>query len=61
MGKTLKPVPSFANEAEERQFWENHDSTNYVDWSIAKRVRLPNLKHTDQAFTPDVPLQDTSG
>jgi hypothetical protein len=61
MGKTLKPVPSFANEAEERQFWENHDSTDYGDWSKPKRVRLPNLKPTDQANTPHLPPENTSG
>lgn len=61
MSRKLKPVPSFANETEERQFWENHDSTDYMDWGNAKRVRLPSLKPSDQAFTPGVPLQDTSG
>src|SRR5690606_20238227 len=32
MPKKLKPVPSFRSEAEERKFWETHDSTDYVDW-----------------------------
>lgn len=40
----LKPIPKFTNEAEERQFWETHDSADYVDWSKSERVRLPNLK-----------------
>lgn len=44
MSKKLKPIPDFRNEAEERAFWETHDSTDYVDWSKAQRVRLPNLK-----------------
>jgi hypothetical protein len=62
MSEKLKPVPSFANEAEERQFWENHDSTDYVDWSIAaKPVRLPSLKPTDRAFTPRLSLGNTGG
>ncbi len=42
MSKTLRPVPAFATEAEERQFWETHDSTDYVDWGKAERVRMPN-------------------
>ena len=37
------PVPAFKTEAEERKFWETHDSTDYIDWSKAERVR-PNLK-----------------
>ncbi|PPQ34376.1 CopG family antitoxin [Rhodopila globiformis] len=43
MARKLKPIPVFASEAEERRFWETHDSTDYVDWSRAQRVRLPNL------------------
>jgi hypothetical protein len=43
MSRTRKPVPTFRNEAEERRFWETHDSTDYVDWSKAERVHFPNL------------------
>jgi len=42
--KKLKPVPILKTEAKERRFWETHDSTDYIDWSKAERVRLPNLK-----------------
>ena len=28
----------------ERDFWIREDSTEYVDWSRARRVILPNLK-----------------
>ena len=40
----LKPVPTFRSEAQERAFWETHDTTRYIDWSKAKRMRFPNLK-----------------
>lgn len=40
----LKPIPTFKSEAEERKFWETHDSTEYLDWSKAQRVNFPNLK-----------------
>ncbi|MBV9756044.1 MAG: hypothetical protein JO047_03245 [Alphaproteobacteria bacterium] len=33
MRKGLKPIPRFKDEAEERRFWETHDSAEYVDWS----------------------------
>jgi hypothetical protein len=36
--------PKFKTEAEERKFWETHDSTDYIDWSKAERARFPNLK-----------------
>ena len=36
--KKFKEIPVFKNEAEEAEFWGKHDSTDYVDWSKAKRV-----------------------
>ena len=36
MKKNLKAIPKFKTEAEERRFWEEHDSTQYVDWSGAE-------------------------
>lgn len=52
----LKPIPSFKNEAEERKFWETHDSTDYVDWSKAKRARFPNLKPSTTAISLRLPV-----
>lgn len=49
----LRPIPRFENEAQEREFWETHDSTDYVDWSKAERVRFPNLKPSSKASDPD--------
>jgi predicted DNA binding CopG/RHH family protein len=54
--KKLKPIPAFKTEAEERKFWETHDSTDYVDWSKAERVRLPNLKPSTTAISIRLPL-----
>ena len=28
----LKKIPYFKSEKEEREFWQTHDSTEYVDW-----------------------------
>jgi predicted DNA binding CopG/RHH family protein len=39
-----KKVPKFKSEDKEREFWAKEDSTQYIDWSRAKRVILPNLK-----------------
>jgi predicted DNA binding CopG/RHH family protein len=55
MKKKLKQIPRFRNEADERRFWENRDSTAYVDWSQAKPVRLPNLKPSTQAISLRLP------
>ena len=31
MKKQIKAIPEFANEQEERLFWEQNDSSDYVD------------------------------
>ncbi|MEO5658895.1 MAG: BrnA antitoxin family protein [Polaromonas sp.] len=48
-------MPKFADEAQERAFWETHDSTEYVDWSKAKKVTLPNLKPTTKTISLRLP------
>ena len=42
--KKLRKIPKFKTEDSERKFWAKHDSTDYIDWSKAKRVIFPNLK-----------------
>jgi predicted DNA binding CopG/RHH family protein len=48
-------VPPFASEAEERAFWETHDSTEYLDWSKAQKVTLPNLRPTTKTISLRLP------
>lgn len=56
MARKLKPIPPFANEAEERAFWESKDSADYVDWSKAERVRMPNLKPSSTSISLRLPV-----
>jgi len=49
-------VPKLRTEAQERRFWEAHDSTELVDWSKAERVRFPNLKPSTQSISLRLPL-----
>jgi predicted DNA binding CopG/RHH family protein len=56
VSKKLKPTPVFKDEAQERRFWETHVSTNFLDWSKAKRVRLPHLKPSTTAISLRLPL-----
>jgi predicted DNA binding CopG/RHH family protein len=56
MTRKLKPLPAFANEADERRFWETHDSAEYVDWSKAEKVRFPNLKPSSTAISLRLPI-----
>jgi hypothetical protein len=47
---TLKPLPRFVSEDEERKFWDTHDSAGYIDWSKAERgILFPNLKCSSTA------------
>jgi predicted DNA binding CopG/RHH family protein len=53
--RSLKQIPKFASEAGERRFWETHDSADYVDWSKAAFVSLPNLKPSTETISLRLP------
>ncbi len=55
MNKKLKTVPKFRTEAEERAFWESHDTADYFDLSKAQRARFPNLKLSTTAISLRLP------
>jgi len=51
MSKNSKSVPKFYSEAEEREFWEVNDSSDFVDWKRAEPVLLPNLKPSTRTIS----------
>jgi predicted DNA binding CopG/RHH family protein len=51
----LKKIPEFKNEQEERVFWEENDSKEYIDWSSAKTVRFSNLKKSTKSISLRLP------
>ncbi len=51
----LKKIPDFTSEAEERVFWESHDSEAYVDWHKAQLVRFSNLKKSTKSISLRLP------
>ncbi len=53
--KQLRTIPHFKTEAEEREFWQTHDSTEYVDYSSMENWRFPNLKLTSKPITIRLP------
>ncbi len=53
--RALKPVPEFPSEAEERTFWETHDTAEYVDWSKARLGVFPNLKPSTETISLRLP------
>ena len=50
-----KALPTFTSEAEERRFWETHDTTAYVDWSTARPTRFHNLKPSTETISLRLP------
>jgi predicted DNA binding CopG/RHH family protein len=50
-----EPIPKFKTEAQERAYWETHESTVHVDWTKAQKVKLPNLKPTTKTISLRLP------
>ncbi len=50
-----KKIPKFKNEAEERLFWQKHDSADYLDWSDAEETILPKLKPSTRSISLRLP------
>ncbi len=50
-----KQIPTFKHEDEEREFWASHDSTEFIDWSKAKRAVFPNLKPSTKSISLRLP------
>jgi predicted DNA binding CopG/RHH family protein len=53
--KRLKAIPEFRSEAEERKFWETHDTAEYVDWKRARATAFPNLKLSTETISLRLP------
>jgi predicted DNA binding CopG/RHH family protein len=50
-----KKIPKFQNEDQERDFWASRDSTEYIDWKKANRVKFPNLKPSTKTISLRLP------
>jgi len=53
--KSLKPIPRFASEDEEREFWATHDSAEHLDWNRAQRATFSRLKPSTQTISLRLP------
>ena len=56
MPKELKEIPTFKNEEEEREFWANQDSMEYVDWDKAEPIVFSQLKPTTRSISLRLPM-----
>src|ERR1700730_5714773 len=48
-------IPTFSSEAEERAFWERHDTSPFVDWDKARVAVFPNLKPSTETISLRLP------
>ena len=53
--KKLKPIPAFKSDKEAGEFWMTHDTTDYIDWSKARRVNFPNLRPSTATISLRLP------
>jgi predicted DNA binding CopG/RHH family protein len=56
MAGIKKQVPEFHSEEEERNFWAEHDSTDFIDWQAAQDRRFPNLKPSLRTISLRLPV-----
>ena len=56
MNGVKKTIPEFKSESEEADFWSAADSTEYFDWSGAKRTKFVKLKPTLRTISVRLPV-----
>jgi len=55
MMKKLKNIPNFDSEVEEKEFWQNSDSTEYLDWEKSTLASFSNLKPSTKTISLRLP------
>jgi predicted DNA binding CopG/RHH family protein len=53
--KDFKKIPEFKSVEQEAEFWDTHDSAEFIDWSKAERAVFPNLKPTTESISIRLP------
>ncbi|MCA1759293.1 MAG: BrnA antitoxin family protein [Bacteroidales bacterium] len=53
--KENRKIPEFKNEDEEREFWAENDSSEYLDWEKSERMVFPNLKPSSKTISLRLP------
>ena len=57
----MKQKKKFKTEDAEREFWSNHDSTDFIDWTKVKKVVLSNLKPSVKTISLRLPQSMLDG
>jgi predicted DNA binding CopG/RHH family protein len=56
MPSSKNKIPEFRSEEEERKFWAEHDSTEFIDWQAAQKRRFPNLRPSLRTISLRLPV-----
>ncbi|HQS65571.1 MAG TPA: BrnA antitoxin family protein [Sulfuricurvum sp.] len=52
----MKKIPELKTEEETAIFWDEHDSTEYIDWDKAKPMRLTKLQKSAKTISIRMPI-----
>jgi len=52
----MKKIPELKTEDEIATFWDEHDSTEYIDWDKAKPMRLTKLQKSAKTISIRMPV-----
>ena len=55
MKRELKDIPIFKSEEEERKFWANADSSDYLNWKDGEIISFPKLKPSTKTISLRIP------
>lgn len=56
MPSTKKRIPEFRSEENEREFWAENDSTEFIDWQAGRRRKFPNLRPSLKTISLRLPV-----
>ena len=54
--QNLKTIPKFKTLDEEIEFWNNNDSTDFIDWNKAETVSFSSLKKSNKNINLTIPV-----
>ena len=53
--KKVKKIPKFKDDVDERIFWQDHDSVDYIDWQDATPAQFPNVRPSTKTISLRLP------
>ncbi|MCH7827010.1 MAG: BrnA antitoxin family protein [Bacteroidetes bacterium] len=51
----IKKIPKFKTKEEERKFWGNNESSDFIDWTKSKLASFPKLRPSTKTISLRLP------